>query len=113
MATRSASIRASSSASSSSSAWIRCANEDSDALVAAVTGSEIASVAAGPFGDEGRHGEALHSATELLWGAVAEVAHLDERLGPGLAGRALGHDEDPDGLDGAVSGLGACLSPDH
>ena len=39
MATRSASILASSSASSSSSAWIRCANEDSDALVAAVTGS--------------------------------------------------------------------------
>ena len=56
-----------------------------------------------PFGDEGRHREALHPATELLWGAVAEVAHLDEGLGPSLAGRALCHDEDPDRLDGAVS----------
>jgi hypothetical protein len=35
------------------------------------------------------------------------VAHLDEGLDAGLAGRALGHDEDPDGLDGAISGLGA------
>ena len=38
---------------------------------------------------------------------LAEVAHLKERLDPGLSGRALGHDEDPDGLDGTVSGLGA------
>jgi hypothetical protein len=37
--TRSASIRASSSASSRSSASMRCASEDSDALVAAGTGS--------------------------------------------------------------------------
>jgi hypothetical protein len=35
------------------------------------------------------------------------VTHLDEGLGPGLAGRALGDDEDPDGLDRAVSRLGA------
>ena len=64
-----------------------------------------------PFGDEGRHREPLQSATELLRGAVAEVAHLDECLDPGLAGRALGHDEDPDRLDGAVSRLGAARCP--
>jgi hypothetical protein len=35
------------------------------------------------------------------------VVHLDERLDPGLAGRALGDHEDTDGLDCAVSRLGA------
>jgi hypothetical protein len=35
------------------------------------------------------------------------VAHLDEGLDPGLAGRALGHDEHPDGLDRTVSRLRA------
>jgi len=64
-----------------------------------------------PFGDEGRHGEAFHSATQLLWGAVAEVAHLDEGLDPSLAGRALGDDEDPDGFDGTVSRLGPAAGP--
>ena len=57
------------------------------------------------------HREALQAATELLRGAVAEVAHLDEGLDPGLAGRALGDDEDPDGLDGTVPGLGLALRP--
>ena len=65
----------------------------------------------GPFGDEGRHREALESTTALLGQAVAEVAHLDQRLDPGLAGRALRHDENPDGLDGAVSGLRLAARP--
>ena len=34
-----------------------------------------------------------------------------ERLDPGSAGRALGHDEDPDGLDRTVSALGRSLGP--
>ena len=39
------------------------------------------------------------------------MAHLDQSLDPGLAGRALRHDENPDGLDGAVSGLGLAARP--
>ena len=39
------------------------------------------------------------------------MAHLDEGLNPGLAGRAFGHDEDPDGLDRAVSGLRFAARP--
>jgi hypothetical protein len=35
------------------------------------------------------------------------MAHLDQGLDPGLAGRALGDDEDPDRLDGTVPRLGA------
>ena len=76
--------------------------------MAAVTGSgDRVGPELRPFGDEGRHREALQAATELLRSAVAEVAHLDQGLDPGLAGRALGDDEDPDGLDGTVSRLGA------
>ncbi len=112
MATRRASIRSLSSASSSSSELIRCANDDSDALVAAVTGSgERAGTKSFPFGDQGRHREALHATTELFRSAVAEVAHLDQGLASGLAGRALGDDEDPDGLDGTVARLGLALGP--
>jgi hypothetical protein len=65
----------------------------------------------GSFGDEGRHREALQAASELFRRAVAEVAHLDERVDPGLAGRTLGHHEDPDGLDRTVSRLGAPARP--
>ena len=39
------------------------------------------------------------------------MAHLDQRLDSGLAGRALGHDQDPDGFDGAVSGFGFPTRP--
>ena len=39
------------------------------------------------------------------------MAHLDKGLDPGLAGGALGDDEDPDGLDGTVSRLGLALRP--
>ena len=91
-----------------SSASMRCASEDRDALVAAVTGSgDRVGRSLDSFGDQCRHREALETATKLLWGGVAEVAHLDECLDPGLAGRALGDDEDPDGLDGTVSRLRA------
>ena len=65
------------------------------------------------FGHQCWHRETFQSATELLRSAVAEVAHLDEGLDPGLAGRALGHHEDSDGLDGTVSATWACRSPDH
>ena len=41
--------------------------------------------------------------------AVAEVAHLDQGLAPRLAGRTLGDDEDPDGLDRTISRLGLAL----
>ena len=112
MTTRRTSIRSSSSASSWSSASMRWASEEREALVAAVTGSRDRGPAEpGPFGDEGRHREALEAATKLLWGGVAEVAHLDEGFDPGLTGRALGHDEDPDGLDRAVPRLGAAARP--
>ena len=63
------------------------------------------------FGDECGHREAFHAATELFRSAVAEVAHLDQGLAPGLAGRTLGDDEDPDGLDGTVPRLGLALRP--
>ena len=39
------------------------------------------------------------------------MAHLDEGLDLGLASRALGHDQDPDGFDGTVSGLRASGGP--
>ena len=111
VATRSASIRSSSSANSSSRALIRWASEDNDALVAAVTGSADRVGRSLSFGHESRDRQALQAATELFRGAVAEVAHLDQRLDPGLAGRALGHDQDPDGFDGAVAGLGLAARP--
>ena len=92
-------------------ASIRWANEDSDALVAAVTGSgDRVGPEPGPFGDKGRHREAFEAATELFGSCVAEVAHLDEGLGSGLAGRALGDDEHSDGFDSTVPGLRACHS---
>ena len=56
-----------------------------------------------PFGHQCRHRESLEAATQLFRCGVAEVTHLDERLDPGLAGRPLGDDEDPDGLDGTVA----------
>ena len=87
---------------------MRRASEDSDALVAAVTGSgDRVGRSRDPFGDQGRHRKAFEAATELLGGGVAEVAHLDEGLGSCLAGRALGDDKDPDRLDCAVPGLRA------
>ena len=64
---------------------MRCANEDSDALVAAVTGSVNGSAALGPLGDKSRHRKPFEAAPQLLWGGVADVAHLDEGLGSGLA----------------------------
>jgi hypothetical protein len=42
---------------------------------------------------------------ELVRGGDSQVAHLDDGLHSGLSGRALGHDQDPDGLDGTVLGL--------
>ena len=39
---------------------------------------------------------------ELVRGAVSKMAHLSDGLHPGLSGGALGHDQDPDGLDGTV-----------
>ena len=54
----------------------------------------------------GGDGQALESALELVRGAEGELAHLGERLDAGPAGRTLGDDEDPDGLDAAVSALG-------
>jgi hypothetical protein len=39
------------------------------------------------------------------------MAHLGQRLNPGRSSRALGDDEDPDGLDGPVPGLRNALSP--
>ena len=74
-------------------------------------GRESARAESFSFGHQCGHREALHSTTELLRGAVAEVAHLDQGLAPSLAGRALGDDEDPDGLDRTVSGLGPSPRP--
>ena len=39
------------------------------------------------------------------------MAHLDQGLASGLAGRTLGDDEDPDGLDRTVARLGLALRP--
>ena len=39
------------------------------------------------------------------------MAHLHDRLDPGLAGRALGDDENPDGLDGSIFGFGNARGP--
>ena len=60
-------------------------------------------------GDEGGDGEALETALELVRGAEGELAHLAERLDACPSGRALGHDEDPDGLDRTVSALGPSM----
>jgi hypothetical protein len=50
--------------------------------------------------------ESLQTALELIRGTEGQVAHLTERLNTGPAGRALGHDGDPDRLDTSVSALG-------
>ena len=63
------------------------------------------------FGDEGGDREPFHAATELFRSAVAEVAHLNQSLAPGLAGRTLGDDKDSDGFDGTVARLGLALRP--
>ena len=53
--------------------------------------------------DESGDGKALEFALQLVRGSEGELAHLGERLDARPAGRALGHDEDTDGLDGTVS----------
>ena len=91
---------------------MRWANDDNDAFVAAVTGSgDRVGRSLAPSATSAGTDRPFRSATELFRCAVAEVAHLDEGLDPGLAGRALRHDENPDGLDGAVSGLGLAAGP--
>ena len=42
---------------------------------------------------------------ELVRGGDSEVPHLDDGFDPSLSGRALGHHQDPDGLDGTILGL--------
>ena len=49
--------------------------------------------------------------TELVGGCDHQMAHLGQGLDPGLSGRALGDDEDPDCLDGAILGLRDALGP--
>ena len=49
-----------------------------------------------------RDAETLQLGMELVRGAVSQVSHLGDGLHPGLSGGALGHDQDPDGLDGTV-----------
>jgi hypothetical protein len=39
------------------------------------------------------------------------MTHLDQRFHPGLEGRVLGHDQHPDGFDGAVPRLGTAAGP--
>ena len=39
---------------------------------------------------------------ELVRGGDHQVAHLNDGLHPGLASRALGHHQHPDGLDGTI-----------
>ena len=48
---------------------------------------------------------------ELVRGGDSQVTHLDDGLHPGLSGRALGHHQDPDGLDGTVLGLAQTRGP--
>ena len=55
--------------------------------------------------DELGDGEALEPALQLVRGTEGELAHLAERLDARPTNRALGHDEDADGLDRTVSGL--------
>ena len=55
--------------------------------------------------------ETLESALQLVRGTEGELAHLSECLDARSSGRALGDDEDPDGLDRAVPALGRSLGP--
>ena len=107
-------ILASSSEISSSSSPMRWAREDSAALVAAVTGS-VDRVGRSPLAAAMNCGVGRPLIRLWSWSGAREgqLAHLGEGLDPGLAGRPFGHHEDPDGLDGTVSGLGRCrgLSP--
>ena len=48
---------------------------------------------------------------ELVRGGDSQMAHLDDGLDPGLSGRALGHHQNPDGLDGTVLGLAQAGGP--
>ena len=81
-------------------------------MVAAVTASgERGRTQALRGSDELRNGEALEAALELVRGAEGELAHLAERLDARPTSRALGHDEDADGLDRTVSALGPSMGP--
>ena len=86
--------------------WTRWANEERDALVAAVTGSDdlvdrsFAASATRAVTDKPFRRE-----SELVRGSDSQMAHLHDGLHPGLSGRALGHHQNPDGLDGTVLGL--------
>ena len=85
---------------------------DSDALVAAVTGSpDRPGRSPAHSATRAVTGDALEATMELLRSGEAEMAHLDDGLDPGLAGGALGDDEDPDGLDRTVLGLGRSAGP--
>jgi hypothetical protein len=48
---------------------------------------------------------------DLVGSAHPEVAHLDQRLDPGLSGRALGDQEHSDRLDRSVLALGRSRGP--
>ncbi len=96
---------------SSSRSATRWANMDSDALVAAVTRTLGEHVGRNPWAATTSWviGKVLESALELVKGTEGQLAHLGERLDPGSSSGALGHDEDPDRLDRAVSALGLSL----
>ena len=57
------------------------------------------------------YGKTLEAALQLVRSAEGELAHLGERLDPRSTGRALGDNEDADGLDGAVPALGCSMGP--
>src|ERR1700683_1699769 len=48
---------------------------------------------------------------QLVRSGDSQMTHLDNGLHPGLAGRPLGHHQNPDGLDGTVLGLARTRSP--
>src|ERR1017187_6738669 len=111
VATSSASIRSSSSANSSSRELIRFASEESDALVSAERVGRTGRPKLDPFGHQSRDTQTLQSASQLVRGRVAQVAHLDQSFDSSLTGRALGHDQDADRFDGTVSGLRTAGGP--
>ena len=55
--------------------------------------------------------QAFQTASELVGGRVAELAHLVHCPQSGFTGRALGHEQRPNGLDVAVPGLGCAGGP--
>ena len=69
----------------------------------------------GRLGRERFDGQTFQATSQLVRGGVAQLAHLVDGPQTSVAGRALGHEQRPDGLDVSVPGLrcAGCSPREH